>query len=54
MAGSYGKRPLWQWIVLYLIIGGIIYAAVYFLFLNKSGGYNYSGGSNSNSPQYQY
>jgi len=53
---AYGKRPLWQWIVLYLIIGGIVYAAIYFLFLNKGGGYNY-GGSNatpSNQSQYKY
>lgn len=31
----YGKRPLWQWIVIYLIIGGIVYGAIYFLFFNK-------------------
>jgi hypothetical protein len=46
---EYGKRPLWQWIVSYLVIGGIIYAAIYFLFLNKPGGYNF--GSQNSSPQ---
>jgi hypothetical protein len=51
---AYGKRPLWQWIALYVIIGGIIYAAIYFLFLNKSGGYNYGSGGETNSSQYQY
>lgn len=40
--GSYGKRPLWQWIVIYVIIGGIIYAGVYYFFLAKIGGYNYN------------
>ncbi len=42
---NYGKRPLWQWIVIYLIIGGIIYTAVYFLVLKKN--YNTGGGSSS-------
>lgn len=32
---SYGKRPLWQWILLYLLIGGIIYALIYFAFLKN-------------------
>lgn len=27
---GYGKRPLWQWIVIYLIVGGILYALVYY------------------------
>lgn len=37
---TYGKRPLWQWILLYLVIGGIIYAGIYYFFL-KNKGYNY-------------
>lgn len=31
---GYGKRPLWQWILLYLVIGGLIYLVVYFLFFS--------------------
>jgi predicted lipoprotein with Yx(FWY)xxD motif len=38
---SYGKRPLWQWLILYLVIGGIVYAGIYFLFLKKSPAYTY-------------
>ncbi|MCR4324615.1 MAG: hypothetical protein NUV69_02925 [Candidatus Curtissbacteria bacterium] len=34
---GYGKRPLWQWVVIYLIIGGLVYAAVYYFFLSGSG-----------------
>lgn len=34
---GYGKRPLWQWLLIYLIIGGIIYALIYFLFLAPRG-----------------
>lgn len=37
-ASGYGKRPLWQWIVLYLIIGGLIYGLIYFFILSKPGG----------------
>ena len=40
---GYGKRPLWQWILIYIVIGGIVYAGIYFLFLKpQGGGYNYS------------
>jgi hypothetical protein len=43
---GYGKRPLWQWILLYVIVAGIIYALIYFLFFHNggsssSGGYSY-------------
>ncbi|MBI2329823.1 cupredoxin domain-containing protein [Candidatus Daviesbacteria bacterium] len=37
---GYGKRPLWQWVIIYLLIGGIIYAGIYYFFLAKKGGYN--------------
>lgn len=36
---SYGKRPLWQWIIIYLVIGGVIYAAIYYFFLAGKVGY---------------
>lgn len=32
---GYGKRPLWLLILLYIVIGGIIYAAIYYFVLNK-------------------
>jgi len=41
---GYGKRPLWQWLVIYLVIGGIVYAAIYYFVFAKNGGYNYSTG----------
>ncbi len=46
---GYGKRPLWQWVVIYVVIGGIIYAGIYYFFLAKKGGYN-----SNQSGQYQY
>jgi hypothetical protein len=27
---GYGKRPLWQWILLYVVIGGVVYGLVYY------------------------
>lgn len=51
MAGGYGKRPLWQWILIYVVIGGIVYAGIYYFFMSKNGGYNY--GSSQSEP-YNY
>jgi hypothetical protein len=35
--GKYGKRPLWQWILLYVIVGAIVYYIIYLLFFHGSG-----------------
>jgi hypothetical protein len=34
---GYGKKPLWQWIVIYLIVGAIVYGLIYYFLINKSG-----------------
>jgi flagellar basal body-associated protein FliL len=34
---AYGKRPMWQWIVIYLIVAIVVYALIYFLVIHKSG-----------------
>ncbi len=49
MASYYGKRPLWQWIALYAIVGGIIYFLVYYFVLAPKGGYSKSGGYNTST-----
>ncbi|HEU5122284.1 MAG TPA: hypothetical protein VFT59_05570 [Candidatus Saccharimonadales bacterium] len=37
---GYKKRPIWQWVVLYVIAGAIIYALIYILFMSgRSTGY---------------
>ncbi len=46
---GYGKRPLWQWIVIYLILAIIVYGAIYYFFLSKHGGYGNS--SSTQTPQ---
>ncbi|HSW48425.1 MAG TPA: hypothetical protein VLG67_05095 [Candidatus Saccharimonadales bacterium] len=45
-SNGYGKRPMWQWILIYLIIGGLIYAAVYYFLYANKGGSNTSQSSN--------
>lgn len=44
---GYGKRPLWQWILLYVIIGGIIYAGIFYFYMHRSS-------SNNSTPTTQH
>ena len=39
---GYGKRPLWQWILIYVVIAIIVYGLIYYFFIRNTGG---SGGS---------
>jgi len=34
---GYGKRPIWQWVVLYLILAAIVYGLIYFMFFRSTG-----------------
>lgn len=45
---GYGKRPMWQWVLLYLVIGAVVYGLIYYFVLAKKSGYNY----NSSAPSY--
>lgn len=36
-AKSYGKRPMWQWAVIYLIVAIVVYGIIYLVFIRKSG-----------------
>lgn len=49
---GYGKRPYWQWILIYLAIGAVVYGVYYFVFANK-GNYNAPSATQTNqqSPQ---
>ncbi len=47
---GYGKRPLWQWLLLYLVIAGLAYAGFYYFFLKKGSSYNLSS---NQTPSYQ-
>ena len=35
---GYGKRPLWQWIALYVVVAILVYGLVYYFVLAKKGG----------------
>lgn len=39
---EYSKKPLWQWVLIYLVIGGIIYWLVYYFYFVKSGSNKYT------------
>ncbi|HVA10804.1 MAG TPA: hypothetical protein VNG32_01400 [Candidatus Dormibacteraeota bacterium] len=34
---GYGKRPMWQWVLLYVVVAIIVYGLIYFIFIHKSG-----------------
>jgi hypothetical protein len=41
---KYGKRPVWQWVLIYVVIAIVVYALIYFLFIHKSGSSGTGGG----------
>lgn len=45
---GYGKRPMWQWLLVYAVIAVILYGGFYYFFLAKKGGY-----SSTQTGQYQ-
>ncbi len=56
---SYKKKPLWQWIVIYVVIAAILYGLVYYFFFMKKNTYTQTNTqvyqqtqseNNSNSP----
>jgi len=51
---GYGKRPLWQWIAIYVVVGGLLYGLVYYFYFAKNGGYSYSAPDNSISTTTTY
>ena len=36
---GYGKRPVWQWVVIYLVIAVIVYGVIYLIFANTGSSY---------------
>ena len=34
---GYGKRPLWQWVALYVVLGIIVYGLIYWFFFRSTG-----------------
>lgn len=46
--GGYGKRPMWQWVLLYIVIGAIVYGLIYYFAAGRGGGYG--TGSDTTAP----
>ena len=39
---AYTRKPLWQWVLIYIILGGLAYGIVYYLFVTKNNTYSTS------------
>lgn len=50
---GYGKKSIWQWVVIYIVIGAIVYGLLYFFVFAKKGGYNYNQTGPSQQPTTQ-
>lgn len=50
---GYGKRPLWQWIAIYVVIGAIVYGLIYYFVIAKKGG-GYSSNGTTQTQPYSY
>lgn len=47
---GYGKRPLWQWVLIYLVVAVVLYGLVYYFFLGGKNLYNLPGISSTPGP----
>lgn len=36
---GYGKRPVWQWVIIYAVLAAIVYGLVYYFVSSKGSGY---------------
>lgn len=43
-AKGYGKRPMWQWVLIYVVVAIVVYGLIYLIFIRDSGGAGGSGG----------
>jgi magnesium-transporting ATPase (P-type) len=34
---GYGKRPVWQWVLIYVVLAVIVYGIIYFVWMRKTG-----------------
>ena len=50
--GGYGKKPLWMWIVLYVIVGGLVYWGIYAWYQSKNSSSSLYGGSSPSGSLY--
>ncbi|MEK7059243.1 MAG: hypothetical protein AAB971_00590 [Patescibacteria group bacterium] len=34
---GYGKRPVWQWVVIYLVVAVLVYGLIYYFVMRDTG-----------------
>ncbi len=34
---GYGKRPAWQWVLIYLVVAAVLYFLIYYFFFRHTG-----------------
>lgn len=47
---GYGKRPLWQWILIYLVVGAVVYWGIYYFYIGRKAGSNGGNPTTQHSP----
>lgn len=47
--GGYGKRPLWQWILLYIVIATVVYGLIYYFYIAWQNKNSYQPNTSNNS-----
>jgi hypothetical protein len=45
---GYGKRPMWQWVLIYLVLAAVVYGLVYYFVFAGKGGYSTPSTTNTN------
>jgi len=48
---TYGKKPLWQWVAIYLVVGVVVYGVIYYVFMHKQNSYMYQSNSTQQAQQ---
>lgn len=48
---GYGSRPLWYWILIYAVIGLIVYGLIYYFVFGQRGSLNYGDSATPSGQQ---
>ncbi len=51
---NYGKRPTWQWILIYIVLGAVVYGLFYYLVLAPKGKIKYNSPTSTTQQNYKY
>jgi cytoskeletal protein RodZ len=48
--GMYTKRPLWQWIIFYVVVAGLAYGLIFYIFMGRRNTASGASPSSASSP----